>query len=408
MIPGTPGFIGERLREAREARGLTAIALADLVGVTRQAISHYESTKSPRPEIMQKISEVLGLPESFFRRRIIRSETGTVFYRSMSSATKASRLRAEKRFGWLMEIAEYLQAYFEYPPVNFPQFSLPDQPVKISTDQIEDIALQTRLFWNLGDGPIGNMVSLLENNGAIIFRDELGADTLDAFSAFSSKGIPYICLGSDKAVCVRSRFDAGHELGHLILHRTVNKSLLTKQTEFRLLEEQAHRFASAFLFPSQSFAMEFYSASLDTFKVLKPKWKVSIAMMIKRASELELVSPEQAKRLWIAYTRRKWRNAEPLDDELEIEYPKLMKRSIELLINQKIKTPEDILHQLPFNPHDIEVLVGSTGSLTSKVAENDPPLRVKKFPDRSRSNIPSISNKPGEVLKFPDKNKPKV
>jgi transcriptional regulator with XRE-family HTH domain len=48
---GTPGFVGDRLREAREARGLSAVSLADLLGITRQAISLYESghhgTNSP-------------------------------------------------------------------------------------------------------------------------------------------------------------------------------------------------------------------------------------------------------------------------------------------------------------------------------------------------------------------------
>jgi Zn-dependent peptidase ImmA (M78 family)/transcriptional regulator with XRE-family HTH domain len=408
MIPGTPGFIGERLREAREARNLTAIALAEIIGVTRQAVSQYESSISPRPEIMKKISEVLGLPESFFRRRIVRAESGTIFYRSMSSTTKSARLRAERRFGWFMEIVEYLNAYLELPRVNFPELNLPDNPVRISMEEIEEIALQVRQFWNLDDGPIGSMVSLLENNGAIVFRDELEAETLDAFSTFSSDGIPYICLGSDKNVCVRSRFDAAHELGHLILHRTINRALLTKKVEYRLLEDQAHRFAGAFLFPSEQFAVEFYSATLDTFKLLKPKWKVSIGMMIQRATDLDLISTEKAKHLWITYTRRKWRNAEPFDDEFEVEYPRLTKRSFEMLINEKIKTPEDILNQLPFNPHDIEKLVNSNGLLTRKAAVNDPPVRILNFPGHSRQNITPTTNKPGDILKFPNRNKPKI
>jgi predicted transcriptional regulator len=54
MKPGTPGFVGARLKEAREARFLSAIALADLVGVSRQAISLYENgAKTPGPEVMQ-------------------------------------------------------------------------------------------------------------------------------------------------------------------------------------------------------------------------------------------------------------------------------------------------------------------------------------------------------------------
>ena len=39
MKLGTPGFVGPRLREAREGRGLTAMSLAELLGITRSAIS---------------------------------------------------------------------------------------------------------------------------------------------------------------------------------------------------------------------------------------------------------------------------------------------------------------------------------------------------------------------------------
>lgn len=405
MIPGTPGFKGERLREAREARILTAIDLAELIGVTRSAISQYESNISPRPEIMKKISEVLGLPESFFRRRINRPEYGVIFNRAMSSITKSARLRAERRLGWLMEIVEYLQECFEFPRVNLPQFDLPSDPIRISMDQIEEIALQTRHFWNLGDDPIWNMVSLLENNGAIIFRDELRAESLDAFSVFSSEGVPYICLGSDKAVCVRSRFDAAHELGHLILHRNVDKALLTKKAEYNLIEDQSHRFAGAFLFPSQQFAAEFYSATLDTFKILKPKWKVSIGMMIKRATDLDLIPPDQAKTLWIAYTRRKWRHIEPFDDEFEMEEPTLIKRSFELLINERIRVQENIFHHLPFNPTDIEKLVGSPGLFSKKSSINEPPLSILKISEHSEPNK-AIREKPADILKFPERKKP--
>ena len=63
MRAGTPGFVGARLREGREARGLTAIALSEILGVSRQAVSQYEnSQQTPRPEIMLKIEQVLGLP----------------------------------------------------------------------------------------------------------------------------------------------------------------------------------------------------------------------------------------------------------------------------------------------------------------------------------------------------------
>src|SRR3990172_1641588 len=124
MKRGTPGFVGTRLREAREARGLTAISLAELVGVTRQAISQYENgDAAPGPDIMDRLCTVLNLPAQFFSRRIPGRERNAIIYRSMSAATKASRTRAERRLGWLQEIVSYLRTIVDFPGPNLPTFA---------------------------------------------------------------------------------------------------------------------------------------------------------------------------------------------------------------------------------------------------------------------------------------------
>ena len=67
MRLGTPQFIGERLREAREARGMTQITLGELLGITNRAISQYEKgLASPHPEVMKNIPDKLNLPAQFF------------------------------------------------------------------------------------------------------------------------------------------------------------------------------------------------------------------------------------------------------------------------------------------------------------------------------------------------------
>src|SRR5262245_27483158 len=224
MKPGTPGFVGTRLREAREARGLTAISLADLLGVTRAAVSQYENDlQSPRPEVMKRICDCLNLPLRFFLRPVVERPTPTSFYRSMSAATKAARIRAEKRREWLREIVLYLREYIVLPTVHFPVFNFPSNPQLISDDDIESVATMARQFWNLSNGPIANVVRLLENNGSIIARDYFEVKTLDAFSRWDGMdNIPYVILSADKDSAARSRTDIGHELGHLLLHRNVN------------------------------------------------------------------------------------------------------------------------------------------------------------------------------------------
>jgi transcriptional regulator with XRE-family HTH domain len=86
MRPGTPGFVGGRLREGREARGLTATSLADLLGVSKQAVSRYESGElTPAPEVMRKIGGALNLSIHFFLRPESPPDPSVTFFRSMSS-----------------------------------------------------------------------------------------------------------------------------------------------------------------------------------------------------------------------------------------------------------------------------------------------------------------------------------
>jgi len=51
MRLGTTGFVGQRLKEAREARGLSGVDLADMLGVKPQTIYAYQggdATPSPQ------------------------------------------------------------------------------------------------------------------------------------------------------------------------------------------------------------------------------------------------------------------------------------------------------------------------------------------------------------------------
>ncbi len=66
MPPSSPGFVGSRLREAREARQMTAVALSELIGVTPSGISLYErGHNSPSPDVLQRITATLKFKNEF-------------------------------------------------------------------------------------------------------------------------------------------------------------------------------------------------------------------------------------------------------------------------------------------------------------------------------------------------------
>ena len=368
MKSGTPGFVGARLREAREVRNLTAVALSEMLGVTPQAVSQYEGGKSsPSPEVLRGIAATVNLPEHFFLRAEREYERGTIFYRSMSSATKSARARAERRFSWLRDIVRYLTEFVELPESNFPNLNLPADPLHLSDEEIEEAAGEVRRYWGLRDGPISNMVLLLENQGAVIARDRLGADTLDGLSEFVAEDQrPYIIVGTDKGSPVRWRFDVAHELAHIVLHAGVATDRFSRPEQFKRIEQQAHRFAGAFLLPAAPFGEDLFAANLDALQAIKPKWKVSIGMMITRAHQLGFISDDATKKLWINASRRGWRRVEPYDESMEAEEPRLLRRAVELVLTEGAQTPEDVLSAMALPAVDVEALCGlPTGYLST-------------------------------------------
>lgn len=396
MVERSFGFDGGRLAQAREARGLSCADVARLIGVSRASASNYEMGKQvPRPDIQEKIADVLNLPMHFFLRPKPALEKGTIFYRSNAVSLKAARVKAERRHEWLREIVGYLKEYLDFPKVNLPLVGKHKEIENISMQDIEEFALECRKFFRVENGPIPNMALLLENNGIIVSQGYFDEDRLDAFSECPPNEHPFVFLGRDKLSAVRSRFDAAHELAHILLHRDIKASQINNNRAFKIIEEQAHRFAGAFLLPESDFLKDLWNVNLDAFRSLKARWKVSIGAMIMRCHHLECINEDQTKRLWISYNRRGWRVREPLDDQLPHENCRLLKRSFEMLVNDGIRSKEQILSDLRLAPGDIEDISGlPIGFFSEQKAE------VLVFPKVYAETTPRIASNGGKVIEF--------
>lgn len=384
MPVGVESFNNKRLLQARMARGLSAVNLAAIAEISPTSISLYEKgTQKPQQEVLDRLAKSLNVPVSYFFNDINIAKPNRLFYRSMSTATKSARLRAESQFEWALEVIDYLMEFFNFPDLNLPDLDIPDNFKEIDSLKIESLAQQVRAHWNLGMGPISNMVRTLESNGIITLRTSLEAETLDAFSEFRLPH-PIVVLSSDKENYFRSRFDAAHELGHLILHRKVDQTTLNKSSDFKFIEQQAHHFAAAFLLPAHSYSNDLWSPTLDAFRSLKPRWNVSISMQIMRCKQLELIDEAQQKRLWINLSRRKWRTNEPLDDSTPPEKSNLINKSIEMLVDEKVKSKAQIAEDLFLSPTDIERI----SELPAGYIKNMPEVIQPTFKDNGSNILP--------------------
>ena len=346
-------FIPDRLKEAREIRGYTQTELANLLGVSRQAISQFENKMAvPSAKSLAELALVLRLPVRYFtteRPRTTR-RTSPIFFRKYDSAIKRVRIIADRYEQWFADTVDVLSRYLDFPKPNIPILDIDFK--NLDDDDIEEIALNVRTHWGLGKGAISNLALLLQNNGILITRINL-SDSIDSFSCWREFR-PTIALVSNNKSSVRSRFNAAHELAHLVLHRYVQEEDLENKALHSLIEEQAHKFASAFLMPAESFSKDFIAPSIPLLESMKKKWLVSIAAMVMRGADLGFISENQKSNIYRQLSLKGYRKKEPLDDDLKPEKPVLLERAINMLMEEKLLSIEELLEALQFPVSDLK------------------------------------------------------
>ena len=357
MRQGVSGFQAARLVQARMGRGMTQTALSTLIDRSSAAISRWENgDQLPESDALDSLERQLNIPASWFLKPMPNYGDKPFFFRSKAAITNTARSIARTRIELTNEISTTLREWVEWPSVNVPFLEATDY-LKITDQDIENLAKNLRKHWKLGSGPISDMTLLLENAGVVIAKEETGYTNMDGLSKwFDSDQRPYIFLAIDKANSVRQRFDIAHELAHLVLHRHLND--IEFNARYKLIEEQANLFAGAFLLPSESFSSELTAPSLDTFIALKPRWKVSIGAMLYRTKQLGLISEDSALRLWKNYSARGWRLGEPGDDRVPFEEVRLMPRAINLLLTEGGFSSQRLITEIGLFRADIERLCG--------------------------------------------------
>ena len=373
-----------RIKQARVSRGLSMVELSELVSVSKQAISQYEMGKNaPSKAILNLIAMVLRYPISFFYKPVPVNENASsaVFFRSRKTARVKALSAAREKIEIFREINDYLEQYVDFPILNLPKITYEDEGINpIDNEQIEQYALILREYWGLGKGPIDNLISIVQKNGIMVSKMQLRLNKLDAFSVwFDNK--PFIFLSSDKDTNVRIRFDIAHELGHLLMHADYySEEDLKNSAIHEKLENEADRFAGAFLLPKESFSKDVFSTSIDHFIQMKAKWMVSIGCMIYRCDTLGILSSNQIKYLKDQMTTRVYWRREPLDREMPVEKPFAHKQAILLLLENGIITPGQLVEETGCSAEEIEQYCYlDKGTLTTKSDSKIIALKESKY-----------------------------
>lgn len=329
------GFQPARVRLARELKGWSQADLARRAGLTGAAVSQFESGASrPSAETAESLASLLAVPPAFFHIPITDTHEG--FFRSLRRTSIAERRRARALAFIAHDIAHLSAAEAGLPPSSVPALPLDD--LDAARETVEELAASVRHEWQLPRGPIHDVVSLLEAHGVLVIRLPLTSADVDAFSLpFPDR--PVVVLGADKGDRARSRFDAAHELGHLVMHGEDLWGI-------KQVETQAHMFAAAFLMPEEDIRDDLPArADWPTLFELKKRWQVSIAALLMRSKSLGRMSDSDYLTAIKAASARGWRRREPVPLGLPEQPSRL---GLLLRDERKLRSrlPEDVLAAL--------------------------------------------------------------
>ncbi|MBP2635782.1 MAG: uncharacterized protein H6Q72_1689 [Firmicutes bacterium] len=296
---------------ARETRGLTQSDLANMLSITQGKLSKIESGfLQVSDEDLVSISNVLKYPKHFFFQDdpIYGPGVSELFHRKRQ-AISTKLLKKNHAIVQLrhMQISRLLKSV-DIGSINIKPQDI-DEP---GAPTPEEVARMTRAMWNLPNGPINNMVEVIENAGGIVIPYDLDTNKIDAMSRWIP-GSPPLFFINTRMPMDRIRFTLGHELGHVIMHTTPNSDM----------ESQADAFAAEFLMPSKDIRTSLDNLTLEKLASLKRLWKVSMAALIYRAKELNKITENQARYLYMQMARLGYKTREPESLEPPKEQPQL-------------------------------------------------------------------------------------
>lgn len=302
-------MIGDRIKQARTAAGLSLRELAEKAGISAMAISKYETGKStPSSGVLLSLSKALGVPVEYFLRTE-RVELEEVEYRKHTKLPK--KLLRQIEGDVIEQVERYLELEHVFPTLPIKPFKIPDgMPDRINDyAEIEDVADRVRVAWDLGTNPIPELTDTLEENGIKVFQTKLfHGNRFDGLAA-TVNSMPIIVVGEEWPGD-RQRFTLAHELGHLLMKGRLSDALDE--------EKASNRFAGAFLVAKSAVFNELgrHRRWLEPQElcVLKKVYGLSMGGWIHRANDLGILADVHYQTMVRLFRSRNWHKKEPCED----------------------------------------------------------------------------------------------
>ena len=295
----------ERLKAARKMNGFSLQDLSDAIAnkLNKQALNRLENGEaSPDSETISLLSKALKVTNDYFFRQSIVS-LGNLKFR------KLKKLSVKEQEKVVAQTSEFLERYLELEDLmginNAIRFRPKSHKIKNAAD-VEKAAQQIRTDWKLGEDPLPNILEMLEENNIKVYQLEVDK-SFSGMSTILEDKIAVIVLNNNKAIpVVRQRFTALHELAHLFLDLSA--------FDDKECEKMCDLFAGAMLLPGKKIIQYLGDRRsqiiMKELYMIAEKYGISIAAVMYRAFNLEIVSQSYFKFFMIKYNQYNTRDKE--------------------------------------------------------------------------------------------------
>ncbi len=294
-------MVGDRIRLAREFVEMPQKTLAAHIGLQQGTVAYLESGRHhASANIIAAIAEATGFPPAFFQDVPLDAfpEGSLVFRRrKRTSAAEVGRTYSTARLGW--ELTRSLLRKVKRWPVRLPIMN-EEEPVAAADVTRSALGLSP-------NEPLINLAGKIETLGVPIFEIDRELNDLEGFSLWAGLPSPRPIIGINASGSGdRERWTLAHELGHLVLHGAIRGSV-------NEIEDQAETFAAELLLPESVMQEEIVSpVTLSHLLDLKARWRVSLAALIRRAHDLDIINDRRKTDLFVQLSKRGWRKDEPM------------------------------------------------------------------------------------------------
>lgn len=332
-------IVGTKIRKLREEMGLTQEDLAMSVGLSSEFISLLElGRRSPSLESLSRIAKFLDKEISFFILERTESFDSLIQGDQLDSKTR----RLLKRF------RKYCDTYIELEEMTGRQSDLAPHYANVTA---EKMAAQEKNRLGLGDDPVSNVFSLLEQNGLHVWRHPIQEETNIAgmFVFLEYKQAAFTLVNSRQSLA-QQILTATHEYGHYLKDRfdgpiIDNPDIFIEDyiTLYHGREKYAQTFALHFLLSPKRLSdfiqqdLRCKQLNIEDILYIRRYYDVSFLAILQMLKKLEFISLGLFKELqkldWEPYENRLFGSRKIIVPQKSTSHSLLSARFVSLVLD---------------------------------------------------------------------------